>query len=61
MSDNIPDNYEIWAAHEQEIERQEQNAEHCAWCGRAIWDGYYDIGGDMVCEECIDGCRRYVC
>lgn len=60
MYDNIPDNYEIWEAHERELERRAQEAEHCAWCGRPIYDAYYDISGDMVCEECVDGCRRYV-
>ena len=57
----IPDNYDLWAAHEREAQHAEEKAEKCAWCGEPIWDGYYDIGGDHVCEDCIDGCRRYLC
>ena len=60
MSDNIPDNYDLWAAHEMELCQQEEKAEHCAWCGEPIWDEYYDISGDIVCDRCVDGCRRYI-
>ena len=57
---NIPDNYSIWEAHDREQDLAEQGAEKCAWCNDTIGDTFYDISGDLVCERCIDGCRRYV-
>ena len=57
---NIPDNYSMFVTHERELELEEQKAERCAWCGEILGDTYFDISGDLVCEECIDGCRRYM-
>ena len=33
---------------------------HCDWCGDEIWEGYdyYDINGDIVCCDCIAGCKQ---
>jgi hypothetical protein len=32
----------------------------CAWCEKPILvgDEYYDINGDRICDECIQGCRK---
>lgn len=33
---------------------------HCTMCGAEIYEGdeYYDIGGDAICEDCIENARR---
>lgn len=56
---NIPDNYDIWVQKDQELEEEWLAGQKCAWCGEYIGDTFYDISGDLVCEKCIDGCRRY--
>lgn len=56
----LQDNYDLWEEHDRQMCREEERAEKCAWCGEPIGDSYYQIHGDHVCEECIDGCRRYV-
>ena len=56
---NIPDNYSLWSEHDYDQNLKEGQEERCAWCGEVLGDTYYDIGGDLVCENCIDGCRRY--
>lgn len=35
-------------------------AHHCAICDAEIYEGdeYYDIGGDAICEDCIENARR---
>lgn len=32
----------------------------CACCGFKIYDGddYYDIGGDIYCEECVEDSKK---
>lgn len=41
-------------------ERHAKEVYTCEWCGGEICDGedYYDVGGDKVCEECINECRK---
>ena len=36
-------------------ERQEEEDElpHCDYCGEAIYEHYYLINDDIVCEECL--------
>lgn len=52
---NIPDNYDIWNAHDIEIERQRARLPVCdnRKCRRQI-DGehYWEIEGDILCEKC---------
>ena len=55
----IPDNYDLFEQHEAEQELRKEQEERCSWCGEILGDTYYDISGDLVCENCIDGCRRY--
>lgn len=33
----------------------------CGWCGEYICEGdeYYDFYGEKVCQECVDGCKKY--
>ena len=59
--DNIPDNYDIWAAneHEREIRWQREVEEHglgaCAHCGDPVLDyeEYYEINGELIHGDCI--------
>lgn len=55
----VPDNYDMWKSHDRAHSKAEEQAPHCAWCGAPLGDTYYQINGSDVCEECIDGCRRY--
>lgn len=42
-----------FARHDAERAREEASLPHCDYCGEAIYDTYYDIGGDIFCEECM--------
>lgn len=48
--------------YEQKREQwMEENGERCDWCGEIITEDYaYRIGEDLVCEECIEGCRHTI-
>lgn len=52
---NIPDNYDIWEAHDIENERKRARLPVCdnRKCRRQI-DGehYWEIEGDILCEKC---------
>ena len=52
---NIPDNYDIWNAHDIENERKRARLPVCdnRKCRRQI-DGeyYWEIEGDILCEKC---------
>lgn len=39
---------------EQEKERLAANLPECDFCGRTVDDTYYNINGDIVCEDCLD-------
>ncbi len=48
------DNYDLWEAHEREQEEALEKLPECDYCGEYIQDDYYfDINGDIVCEECL--------
>jgi DNA-directed RNA polymerase subunit RPC12/RpoP len=50
---NIPDNYSQWEAHERQQERQRARLPKCDRCGEEIQgEHYFDIYGDIYCEEC---------
>lgn len=57
----VPDNYEIWEAHERDMERRrERDIEECG-VGRCVhcdefvldYEEHYNIHGDLVCGECV--------
>ena len=27
--------------------------EVCAWCGKVLEDGYWEVGEDHICQECM--------
>ncbi len=50
----MPDNYSIWAAHEQEKERRLALRPVCNYCEQHIQDDFfYEIDCEKVCEECL--------
>lgn len=52
---NIPDNYDIWEAHDIENERKRARLPVCdnRKCRRQIdGDYYWEIEGDILCEKC---------
>lgn len=49
---NIPDCYDpIYQAEAREAEAEE-NALHCVDCGEPLYEEYWEICGDILCEEC---------
>lgn len=52
---NIPDNYDLWEAHEQEQERQLEKLPVCEVCGNPIQDEHlYLINDEFVCPACLE-------
>ena len=50
----MPDNYDLWLAHELAVEDEEARLPVCDMCGRAIWDDYYyEFGDEIICEDCL--------
>ena len=48
----VPDNYDMWLAHEAEQEKALAERPCCEYCGKPIQDDYYyEINGDIICEE----------
>ena len=48
------DNYDLWERHDNEQEEALEEFPHCDYCGNVIQDEhYFDINGDIVCEECL--------
>ena len=52
---NIPDNYDLWEAHEAEQEKQLERLPVCEVCGKPIQDEHlYLINDEFVCQDCLD-------
>lgn len=52
---NIPDNYDLWEAHERDQEKRLARLPKCDYCGEPVQDDfYYEINGDVICEHCLD-------
>ena len=49
---NIPDNYDQWLSYEMNQERQRERLPKCDRCGDEIHEYFFDIYGDIYCEEC---------
>ena len=55
---SIPDIYDQWESHEREQERQLERLPYCDYGRHRIQDDdYYDIDGEILCEECMK--RKY--
>ena len=59
---NIPDNYDIWSAHEGELERELERRPICRHCREHIQDEhYFYIYGEYYCEDCLnEKFRRHI-
>ena len=51
----VPDNYDAWARHQDQQERELLKYPVCDDCGhRIIADYAYNINGDLICEDCLE-------
>lgn len=51
----IPDNYDRWASHDAEQERQLQKLPECCCCSEHIQDDHFFlINDEIVCEGCLN-------
>ena len=52
---NVPDNYDLWEAHDAEQEKALAERYVCDYCGHPIQeDHHYEINGDFLCEGCLN-------
>lgn len=52
---NIPDNYDLWEAHDREREQALGKLPVCEICGKPIQDEHlYLINDEFVCPDCLD-------
>lgn len=54
---NIPDNYDLWEAHDIEMARREARLPVCEnpKCKKRINDDFYfEVDGEILCEECVN-------
>lgn len=52
---NIPDNYDLWEAHDREQEKELEKLPVCEICGKPIQDeNLYLINDEFVCPACLD-------
>lgn len=52
---NIPDNYDLWEAHERRQQRILDRLPKCDRCREPIQDEhYFDIYGETYCEKCME-------
>jgi len=58
---NIPDNYDLWEAHDREQCRRLAQLPVCADCDNPIQqeDAVY-INGEWLCDDCLSSYRREV-
>jgi formylmethanofuran dehydrogenase subunit E len=51
----IPDNYDMWAEHDAEQERELAKLPVCYECGEPIQaEECYEINDELICPECLD-------
>ena len=54
-----PDNYDAFRRHDAEQEAKLERLPICTYCGEAITGDYaYEIGDDLICEECLKDNHR---
>ena len=52
---NIPDNYDLWEAHDRQQAKQLEELPVCEICGEPIQDDHlYLINDEFVCPDCLD-------
>ena len=58
---SIPDNSDLWAAHDIKQERRRMRRPVCEECGRHIQDETaFLIRGEWFCQECMDNFEELV-
>lgn len=54
----VPDNLDQFNIHSQEQEESLEKNPKCSWCDNRIQEEHcYSIEDELVCEDCIKGCR----
>ena len=49
------DNLDFHAMHEAEQEKKLEKLPECSCCGKRIQDDFcYEIGSDLICEDCLN-------
>lgn len=55
----MPDNYDLWEAHDAEQARQEAKLPVCVDCGDPVQDDhYYEINDEVICPDCMESNYR---
>jgi formylmethanofuran dehydrogenase subunit E len=56
---NIPDNYDLWEAHDREQEKRLADRPICADCGEHIQhDHFFLINDEAICPDCLESGYR---
>lgn len=51
----IPDNYDIWLAHEEEKDKELRSRPMCSCCENHIQeDHYYEVDDKVICPDCLE-------
>ena len=51
----MPDNYDLFLAHDAEQEESLKKFPRCDFCGQVIQEDHlYDIDNEIYCEECME-------
>lgn len=52
----IPDNHDLWEAHQAKEDERIARLPVCDWCGEPIQDEqFYHLDGEYICKACMDG------
>ena len=54
MSCRTDDPYADFCSHEREQEWLAAQLPECDHCGKTVDDYYYNINGDIICEDCLN-------
>ena len=58
---NVPDNYDLWDAHDREQAKWLDSLPKCSICGEPIQqESAFEKNGFWICDECIENNRREV-
>lgn len=55
----MPDNYDLWSAHQSRIEKEQARLPKCCECDQPIEDDdCYEFDNDLICPQCLDDNHR---
>lgn len=54
MQMNIPDPIDLFEQHDREQQQQLESCPRCDYCDYYIQDYYYDLNGDIICQDCMN-------